>query len=154
MRFLQKIAAMFRPTVEEFDDPEFGPLRRVGGGDWMGEVPFHHPVTGASSMSFLIESGEGLPTEEQRAHFREILQRYAEEWPRVAEALANFHPEHRTVEDVARHIDEPCLCLEPVIRGQPRSWSLQYTFDYPEEGDMGYFVEFSDWAIVDVYAVD
>jgi hypothetical protein len=145
---------MLRPAVEAFNDPDFGSLRRVGGGDWHGEVPFDHPPTGASSLSLLIGAGDEHPTDEQRVLFREILRRYAELWPRVAEALASYHPEHNTVEAVAKHIDKPCLCLDPLVGGQPCRWSLQYTFDYPNEGDMGYFVDFCEWEIVGVSAVD
>lgn len=145
---------MLRPGVEEYNDPVFGSLRRVGGGDWRGEVPLHHPPTGARSLSLLIGAGEGHATDGQQALFREILQRYAELWPRVAEALANYHPVHNTVEAVAEHIDEPCLCLDPLDGGEPRRWSLQYTFDYPNEGDMGYFVEFCEWEIEGVSAAD
>jgi hypothetical protein len=154
MRFLRRIGAKLRPAVEEYDDPVFGPLRRVRGGDWCGEVPFHHPPTGATSLSLLIEAGEDHPTDEQRALFREIVPRYAELWPRVAEALAGYHPAHNTVGAVAEHIDEPCLCLDLVVVREPRRWSLQYTFDYPNEGDMGYFVHFCEWEIVGVSAAD
>ena len=154
MRFFRWIAALVRPGVEEFDDPVFGRLRRVHGHAWSGELPFHHPPTGARSLSLLIGAGEGHPTDEQRALFREIVPRYAELWPRVAEALANYHPHHNTVDAVAEHIDQPCLCLEPLVGGQPRCWSLQYTFDYPNEGDMGYFVDFCEWEIVEVFGVD
>lgn len=154
MRLLRKIAAMLRPAVEEYGDPDFGTLLRVGGGDWSGGVPFHHPPTRASSLSLLIGAGGDRPTDEQRVLFREILRRYAELWLGVANALANYHPEHKTVEAVAEHVDEPCLCLEPFVGGQPRRWSLQYTFDYPNEGDIGYFVDFCEWEIVGVSAVD
>jgi hypothetical protein len=154
MSFLQRIAAMLRPTVEEYDDPAFGPLSRRSGGDWYGEVPFQHPPTGSSSMSILIGAGEGHPSDEQRAFFGEILSRYAELWPRVAEALAAYHPDHTTVESVCKYINEPCLCLDPFVDDQPRRWSLQYTFDDPNEGDMGYFVEFLDWEIICVDAAD
>jgi hypothetical protein len=154
MRFLRRIAAILCPVVEEFNDPAFGSLHRKGGGDWHGEIPFQYPPSGANSMSLLIEAGEGQPSDEQRAFFGEFLARYSELWPRVAEALAAYHPHHTTVESVSKHIGEPCLCLDPFVDDQPRRWSLQYTFDEPNEGDMGYFVEFLDWEIVGVDAAD
>ena len=72
----------------------------------------------------------------------------------VAAALADYHSEHKSLEAVAEHIDEPCLCLKPLVSGEPRSWSLQYTFDYPNEGDMGYFVDLCEWEITGVSACD
>lgn len=69
--------------------------------------------------------------------------------------LANRRPsEASRAGSPRRVIDEPCLCLEPLVAGQPRRWSLQYTFDDPNEGDMGYFVDFCEWEIEEVFAVD
>ncbi len=151
---LKRIASLFNPIVEEYHDPDFGLLRREGGAYWSGEVPFQHGPTGSRSLSLVIDCGQGHPTAEQRALFREILSRYGELWPRVAETLAGYHSDHKTVEAVEEHIDEPCLCLDPLVVGQPRHWSLQYTFDHPMEGDMGYCVEFSEWEIVGMWAGD
>jgi hypothetical protein len=81
MGFLRRIAAILHPAAEEYNDPTFGPFRRVGGGDWYGEVPFQHPPTGARSISLLIGAGGGHPADEQRAFVGEILARYAELWP-------------------------------------------------------------------------
>lgn len=154
MGFLRWFSTLLRPAVEEYDDPVFGTLRRRGGDCWSGEVPFDHPPTGARALSVFVEAGEGHPTDDQRALFREILARYDELWPRVAEALANDHPDHKTVEAVTEHVDEPSLRLDPIVVDQPRGWSLDFTFEHPNDGDMGYIVDFLEWEIVGVDAGD
>jgi hypothetical protein len=154
MGLLKRIASPFNSVVESYDDPDLGLLRREGGRYWTGEVPFEHKPSRSRSMSLLIDSGEGHPTAEQRALFHEILGRYGELWPGVAEALAGYHSQLKTAEAVEKYIDEPCLCLYPLVGSGPRRWSVDYTFNYPTEGDMGYGVEFSEWEIVEVWAGD
>lgn len=156
MPLFRKIVARLRPAVEEYLDPDLGMMRREGGGAWCGEIALNHRPTGDDFLDLLIEAGEGecRPTAQQRGFVREIVERYSEVWPRVAGALAEAHPVHRTVEAVAEHLQRPCLCLGPLPAGPPRRWSLQYTFDTPNEGDIGYFVDLREWEVEGVSAVD
>jgi hypothetical protein len=149
-----KIGGFFSSPVEACADEVFGPLRREGKGDWEGEVAFQHPPTKAESLQLLIDAGEGRPTEAQRVLYREIIARYAQMWPQIAAALAEHHPTLKTVQSLEQHIEEPCLCLDPITPGQPPEWSFQYTFDLEDEGDMGYFAEFVDWKLVDIGGAD
>jgi hypothetical protein len=109
MGLFTKIKNVFSPPREEYEDPVFGKLWREGKGMWMGEAPFDHARTGARTMSLLIDAGEGRPTEAQKDLFREVIGRYAARWPQIASALAQHHPELKTVQDVTEHIGEPCL---------------------------------------------
>ena len=154
MDFRKRIANLLRLTVEEYDDPVLGPLKLWGGGDWCGEVSLDHPLTRTKSLSLLIDNGKGRPSDEQRALSHEILSRYAELWPRIAQGLASHHPLYKTVEAVNEFVDQPCLCLNPLVAEQPRRWSLYYTFNSAAEGDIGYFVDFCEWEIIVVYAAD
>lgn len=154
MRFLEKLASLFWPKTEEYNDTVFGMLRRIGSGDWQGTVPFHHGPTQATSFSLLIAANDGPPTEEQGRLFQEVLSRYAELWPRIGDALARYRAEHEQLDVIASHISDSCICLQPLIPGQPRRWSMQYTISYPSEGDMAYFVDLCEWDIEDVDAAD
>jgi len=154
MGLFTKIKNTFSPPKEEYDDPIFGRLRREGTGMWMGDIPFQHPPTRTTTMSVLIGSGDGRPTDAQKDLFREIISRYAQDWPRIAAALAERHPDLKTVEKITQHVGEPCLILEPIRDGQPREWSIDYTFDLETEGDMGYAAGFREWELLAVDAGD
>jgi len=154
MGLFTKIKNAFHCLKEEYEDPVFGKLWRKGKGMWIGEVPFQQPPTRATRMSVLIDSVGGKPTDDQRELFRHIMSRYPQLWPTIAKALAENHPDLKTIEGVTQHVNEPCLWLDPIHEGQPRRWSIDYTFDLETEGDMGYTAEFIEWELTDISAGD
>ena len=53
-----------------------------------------------------------------------------------------------------REEPRPLLILSPIHDGQPKEWCIDYTFDLPTEGDMGYAAEFRDWEFRGIAAGD
>jgi hypothetical protein len=155
MRLFSWLSKLFRPIVEECDDPILGRINRVNNGDWNGAVPIEHSLTRIKLLEFHIES-ECLPTDQQRALLVEFRDRYESLWPDIVAALAAYHPHLKTIEAVAQHILGPFLYLhlDLPVDGEPQRWSLNYFFDHPDEGDMMYHVDFSEWAIEDVWGSD
>lgn len=98
-----------------------------------GDVGFPHQWAETACIEVYVEAGLGGPTDSQRQLYREIVERHPRLWPQIAAALA---AQHRSLNAVMRWVDPPSLSIEPIIAGQPRRWSLQYSFDLPGEGDI------------------
>jgi len=144
--FAKLLELVFGPD-EEYEDPDFGRLRREHKGFWEGEfaVPYGANFV-HQRMSLSIDSGTGKPTEAQKGMVKEILGRYPELWPEIAAVLAQYHDELKTVEAIVQHVKGPRLCLDPLRSGQPRKWSIDYETDL-EHDPVRYAVQFQEWQL-------
>ena len=155
MIFFRELVDWLFPRVELYDDELFGALRRVGKGNWKGETTIHNEADIVWSMSLEIEAGEGRPTVAQREIYKGIIARYGSIWDTIADAIASIHPQFVTVSQVNDNIDSMCLLtLECEVSGEPLVWSLVYSFNSEQGGDMGYIADFAGWEFQGLQEVD
>jgi hypothetical protein len=140
---------------ETINDPVFGTLTRdTAKDDWTGSVDLAHPPTRLQKIHVMIDAGSGPPTNAQRRFLLELRDRYAQLWPVMARALANYHEEFKTIELIQALVDEPTLTIDRFNDGERRHWTLQFSLNDEQEGDMGYFIDFVDWEIAEVTGAD
>ena len=87
MNILKKIFDLIYPPIT---DEVFGELYREEKNAWQGWVPFQHEPTRTTALLVTIETPDkkSRPSAEQRELFRQIAERYATLWPKIAAALA------------------------------------------------------------------
>lgn len=128
--------------LKRINDPVFGAifLKKEG---WEGDVVFS---PSSSEVGLSIDSSESGPTERQRKLFQQIELRYINLLPSIHTALVDY------VDSDDCNFD---LCSIEIPRNvEFAQWTAQFVADLEDDGDMGYFVEVSDWQVKGVSGVD
>jgi len=116
---------------------------------WIGEISWKFPCSGTETIRFTFRAKETGPTDEQRALFLELTNRYKELWPAIALKLVELDPIIKSTSELQDILYPRILLFIPGIAGKDfYDFTLGYEFKEDESSETGYFVSFVAWNIV------
>lgn len=130
------------------NDKIFGKIERHID-SWIGELSWKFPCSGTETIRFTFRAKETGPTDEERALFLELTNRYEELWPAIALKLVELNPMIKSASELQNFLRPRILLFIPGIVGKDfYDFTLGYEFEKDESSETGYFVSFVDWNIV------
>ena len=109
---------------------------------WQGQIDF---VPTGTNISIFIDAAESGPTEEQRIVFQRIRNTYNSLLPQIQTALRKHVGRDWTFTLQSVSISDNTTIHE---------WSVEYSSETEDDGDMAYTVEFIDWVLREVTEAD
>ena len=154
MKLFTKIHDWLNPPEIILEHKILGKTWRKGQGEWEGEIYFSLE-DGTEMIMHIFLPGDASGPDSAFVDLIEVLKlRYETLLPTIITKLTKAQSVFKTEAEVKCKMGPPTLSIDFYEKGKPIIWALQYTLDTDEDGDMGYFIQFSDWSFSSVTLVD